>query len=154
MDGVADWLPGMPCPCGYEGCKVTAFKLNRFGHGSQVCRCRQCKGRQSNSRGKAKQARALKEMAAALGRPMDRAPTHEEHARLGDWHFEVKSGAQIPKTFDGAFMRHAERQAEKAADGVTRFYGVVLDLPSGKRKLVIDYDMFLRYVAERREEET
>lgn len=148
LDGVPGWLPGNPCPCDDERCTVIAFKLNRFGHSSRTCICRSCTGRKANTRGHTKQARALKDAAAALGVRMDRAPSNEEHARLGDWHFEVKSGAQIPKTLDGAFMRHAERQAEIAADGVARYHGVVLDLPGGKRKLVVDYDAFLRYVAE------
>lgn len=152
MDGVPDWQPGLPCPCGYEGCGVVCFKLNRFGHGSQVCKCRQCQGRNANRRGKDKQSRALKEMAVALGRPMDRAPTHEEHARLGEISIEVKSGRQIPATLDGAFVRHAERQAEKSAEGLTRYWAVVYDMPEGKRKLMMDYDQFIKYVEELRHE--
>jgi hypothetical protein len=80
---------------------------------------------------------------------MDRAPANEEFARFPFWHIESKSGSSMPKTLAGSFVRHAERQAEKAADGVASGWAVVFTLPDGARRLWCDYETFLRYVREK-----
>jgi len=149
---VPDWSPGDACPC---GCGVIAAKLNRFGHAHRVCGdlelgaeriCRECLGRNANARGHRKQSKVLKDAAGAVGVRMDRAPTNEEHARLGFWHIESKSGTSIPQTLRGAYVRHAEKQAQNAAEGVAA-WAVVFVMPDGSRRFWCDYEAMLRYMA-------
>lgn len=79
---------------------------------------------------------------------MRRAPTNEEWARFPFWHYESKSGERVPKALGGTFVRHAERQAELAAEGVARGWAVVFTLPDGRRRLWCDFETFLRFVSE------
>lgn len=148
MDGVPGWLPGHPCPCPEESCDAVAFKLNRFGHGSRVCRCRVCIGRRANSAGHRKQAKVLKDMAVASGRRMDRAPSNEEFARFPWFAIEVKSGTQVPMGVRGSVVERWERQVKNAAEGTHPAWALVFVFPDGRRRFYCDYDDMLRYLAE------
>lgn len=140
------WQPYSPCPC---DCGEVSHKLKKNGH-VVGCKCRPCLGKRNRASGQRKQSRAIKDAARAEGKTMDVAPTHEEQAGL-QVHYEVKSGAQIPKAFTGEWTRKAIQQAESFAQRQVphKKWALVLDPPGQSRRLlVMDYDEYLALVSE------
>jgi hypothetical protein len=95
--GALPW-PGFPlCPC---GCEAEGMKLQLRHDGHLVgCECPVCRGRRNRRKGQAGQARTHKRLGG-----QGFTPTNEESAR--PYHVEclvmpeVKTGQQIPKSFD------------------------------------------------------
>lgn len=134
-----------PCPCnpgfpeaGRPWCDVEGTKLKRNGH-LVGCKCRSCIGTRNKRKGYKAEARAHKRLGGQGGTVRDDL----FHAYSLNHSVEVKTGAQVPKTFrtfiSGAWIADALRQAEKKLPvGSDALPTVLIELSPSKAYLVTD----------------
>ena len=127
--------PG-PCPC--LTCYQMGTKLTKYGH-LVGCTCRSCLGRRNKRKGYKAEARGHKRLGGLGGTVRDDL----FHAYSLNHSVEVKTGAQIPKTFltfiTGAWIHDALRQATKKLPvGSDALPTVLIEISPSKAYLVTD----------------
>lgn len=131
-----------PCPCQSEAtgiqCVLEGTKLTRYGH-LVGCTCRSCLGRRNKRKGAKANARGHKRLGGQGGTVNDDL----YYSYSINLSVEVKTGAQIPRTFltfiSGAWIHDAMGQATKKLPvGADAFPAVLIEQSPSKAYLVVD----------------
>lgn len=113
-------------------------RLNKNGH-PWGCTCRPCLGARSRRKGMAAQRKVAKTLGLEANYQSELA--HEEAWRHEAFRVEVKSGAQVPKSFTNAY----EQAEQAAAIGDTRATAVIYVPLQGPELIVMrlqDFKVF------------